>query len=58
MNLVPTPVCAASAMRLSAVERASWGTYYEHGPTVYIGHVAIGVREIGPYPRSIAEISA
>lgn len=37
-------VQAATADRLTAEERAAWGSYYEHGPRVMVGNVPEGYR--------------
>jgi hypothetical protein len=43
MHLFPIRVCAASPARLSPLERAAWGTYYDRDPSVYVGRVGTGM---------------
>lgn len=46
MHLHPIRVASASPARLSALERAAWGTYYDQDPSVYVGRVRVGIDAI------------
>lgn len=58
LGLPLSVVAEASPERLSAEERAHWGSYYEHSPAVMLGDVALGARELRASARDPRELRA
>lgn len=46
IGLTPDTLATADAQRLSAAERADWGSYYEHAPQVCASRLADIVRQL------------
>lgn len=46
VGMHPIELRAASAMRIPAHERASWGRYYTYSPHVFVGRIEDGVRAL------------